>query len=92
MTRAFFQKGIQGVIVQQVERGSPAARAGIEGLWRSRRGRLMLGDVIVAVDGRRVDTSAALRSRIGLMQEGDRIELTFIRSGRRQIVTATVGI
>ena len=68
-----------GAVVLEVEPGSSAAQAG-----------LRPGDIIVAVDGRRVETSAALRSRIGLMEEGDRVELTFIRDGRRQIVTATV--
>ena len=48
--------GIEGVIVQGVERGSPADKAGIEGLWRSRRGRLMLGDVITEVNGEAVPT------------------------------------
>ena len=41
--------GLQGVIVIQVPEGSPAAKAGMHGLARSRRG-LVVGDIIVGVD------------------------------------------
>ncbi len=47
--------GVRGAIVRQVSRGSPADRAGIEGLRQSRRG-LALGDVIVAVGDKQVES------------------------------------
>ena len=47
--------GVRGVIVRQVMRGTPAERAGIEGLRRTRRGGWALGDVIVAVGDKPVE-------------------------------------
>ena len=41
--------GVEGVVVRRVVRGGPADQAGIQGLRQSRRGRVLLGDVIVAV-------------------------------------------
>jgi S1-C subfamily serine protease len=48
--------GIGGIIIQTVERGSPADRAGLVGLSRSRRGRVLIGDIVVEVNGEKVST------------------------------------
>ena len=42
-----------GVVVRSVAPGSPADRAGLEGIGVTRCGRYTLGDMIVAVNGRR---------------------------------------
>ncbi len=47
--------GVRGVIVRQVMRDTPAERAGIEGL-RQTRGRWTLGDVIVAIGDKPVES------------------------------------
>ena len=46
--------GIEGVAIYQVEEGSPSDEAGLSGIAVSRRGRPRLGDVIVAVDGKKI--------------------------------------
>ncbi len=69
-----------GAIVAAVANGSAAAAAGLEA-----------GDVIVAVDGRAIVSAAALRSRVGLLRIGDKIELTVIRDGVERQVAAEVG-
>jgi len=46
--------GIEGVPIYQVEEGSPSDDAGLTGIRVPRRGRARLGDVIVAVDGKKV--------------------------------------
>jgi len=46
--------GIEGVPIYQVDEGSPSDEAGLTGITVSRRGRPRLGDVIVAVDGKKI--------------------------------------
>ncbi len=69
-----------GAVVTQVEPGSPAEKAGIRA-----------GDVIIAVDGKRIRSSADLRNRIGLVPVDTEVELALIRDGRKETVRARVG-
>jgi Do/DeqQ family serine protease len=69
----------RGALVTQTDPGSPSERAGIKA-----------GDVIVAVDGEAIDSSADLRNEVGLVRAGDDVEVTFVRDGRPQTVRATV--
>jgi serine protease Do len=70
----------RGVQVVQVVPESPAATAGLRG-----------GDIIVAVDQEVVVAPGDLRSRIGMMPPGERIELTLLRDGRRASIAAVLG-
>ena len=69
----------RGALVNQIEPGSPAEQAGIQA-----------GDVIVAINGKPIDSSADLRNEIGLIRAGDSVEVTSIRDGERRTVRATV--
>jgi len=79
--------GITGVVIAEVVRGSPAALAGLQPLDQ-RHSRL--GDVIVAVNGRPVEslpTFAAELDRVGI----DKIaELTVVRDGKERRVKVKV--
>jgi serine protease Do len=61
----------QGVLVAQVEPRSPAAEAGIQ-----------RGDVIVAMDGKNIDSYTTFRNQIAALRPGTRVELTVIREGQ----------
>ena len=80
------QLDLEGVIVREVQRGSPADRAGIQGIGVTRRGRYVLGDVIVAVNGKAVasvdDYLYALEA-IGVDRQAT---LTVERGGERREV------
>ncbi|GGM95114.1 serine protease [Thermus composti] len=81
----------QGAMVDQVEPGSPAARAGLKGAGRDAQGRLVaLGDVILAVNGQAVKDKAAVVRLIARYRPGDRVRLTLWREGRRLEVTLTL--
>jgi membrane-associated protease RseP (regulator of RpoE activity) len=57
-----------GVLVSDVDDGSPAAKAGVKA-----------GDVITAVNGRNVTDPNELRSEVGKVEEGKGADLTVIR-------------
>jgi S1-C subfamily serine protease len=73
--------GIRGVIVLGVEPGSPADKAGLKGLTRTRLG-VVLGDIIVGVDQQRVDDYDDLYNAFDTRQAGDRVKLRVRRENR----------
>ena len=68
-----------GALVAQVQSGSPAQKAGIKS-----------GDVITAVDGRAITSSAQLRNRIGLTKPGTKVQVTLNRNGNSETVNAVL--
>ncbi len=70
----------RGALVNQIEPGSAAERAG-----------LREGDVITELDGEQVEGAADLRNRVALVRVGTEVELSFIRDGRRETLRAAVG-
>lgn len=72
--------GISGVVIAEVGRGSPAAEAGLQGLNR-RSGEL--GDVIVAVNGRPVETLSTFVAELDRVGLNNLAELT-VRRGERE--------
>lgn len=48
------QQGIQGILVLDARDGSPARLAGVHGTRRDQSGRLVLGDIISAFNGKKV--------------------------------------
>jgi putative serine protease PepD len=68
-----------GAQVVSVSANTPAASAGLKN-----------GDVIIAVDGQRIDSATALVARIREMTVGDKASLTIIRDGARQDVSVTL--
>ena len=70
----------RGAVVSRVESGSPAEHAGLKA-----------GDVIVAVDGAKVESSRDLRNAIGLVRVGKDIEVDVAREQRRIRLNVRVG-
>jgi len=70
----------RGALVSEVEPNGAAARAGIKG-----------GDVIVAVDGRRLEDAAALTEAIADLEPGEEVPITVEREGTEETFTATLG-
>ncbi len=76
---------VRGVIVRQVMSDSPAARAGIEGLRQTRRG-VALGDVIVAVGDKPVESLQDLVIAFEDIGVGGTARLTLERDRQRRRV------
>jgi S1-C subfamily serine protease len=85
----------KGVLVESVQPGSPAAKAGI------RDGQITAqleganvqigGDIIVALDGKTIVTSQGLGTVVAGKKPGDKMKITVLRGGKRKTLTATLG-
>jgi S1-C subfamily serine protease len=76
------QLGVKGVLLLKVEPDSAADTAGLRGTTTDRNGDVIAGDVIVALDGRAVDSVAMLLARLDDYQIGDRVTVRIWRAGR----------
>src|ERR1700732_4306412 len=85
----------QGVLIERVEPGGPAAQAGIRGGTRSVLAGLQElrigGDVLIAVDGRAVASQVDLNLLLNRAQPGNTITLTIIRGGKQFDVQVKLG-
>lgn len=82
--------GIKGLVIGRVIRGGPAELAGIKGAREGRDGRVDLGDVITAVDGKPVAVLDELLSILDRHKVGDRVAVELLRDNRRHQVTVTL--
>ena len=82
--------GEQGLVIGKVGRGSAAERVGLRGARETLGGRIELGDVIVGVDGRSVETIDDLMDVMEQHKVGDQVTVDFMRGNRRQQVVVTL--
>jgi S1-C subfamily serine protease len=84
-----------GALVQEVEEDSPAEDAGIEAgddeITFQGRQIPTGGDVIVAVDGKRLTLHEDLADVISTRSAGDRVRLVLLHDGERRTVQVTLG-
>ncbi|MCL6506578.1 MAG: PDZ domain-containing protein, partial [Bryobacteraceae bacterium] len=87
--------GEGGALIVSVEPGSAAAEAGLRGARTSVIvGRYEIpvgGDLIMAVDGRPIDSQNALSRALARKRPGDTAELTIYRNGRTIKVRVRLG-
>jgi S1-C subfamily serine protease len=81
---------IEGALIMEIFPGGPAERAGLRATQRGRRG-VVLGDIIVAVNGEPVASGRQLWQRIWSYQVGDEVTLTVVRDDRRIEVGVRLG-
>jgi S1-C subfamily serine protease len=75
-----FESQRTGLLVLSVQGGSPAEKGG-----------LFLGDVLLSVDGRSVDSPAALFSLLGDDRIGKTLEARILRTGKEESLSVVVG-
>jgi serine protease Do len=74
LTQAFgFASGTKGALVQSVVPRGPAAKAGLEA-----------GDLIVALNGKPVDSAGAVTRSVALVPPGEKVDLTVVRKGEKK--------
>ncbi|WP_454062290.1 S1C family serine protease [Candidatus Nitrospira salsa] len=76
--------GIKGLVIARIEPGGPASQAGLQSAREMRGGRIRLGDVITAVDGKPVRVVDDLAMILDRYKVGDRIKIKIRRQGKDQ--------
>jgi S1-C subfamily serine protease len=83
------------VLVQSVQHGSPADKAGLKGGDISAQvggNDIQLGgDIITKVDGKAVPTADDLATTIQGHKPGDKVTITYLRDGKEHSVDVTLG-
>ena len=69
-----------GALVSNIEPGSAAENAGLQ-----------VDDIIIRVDDEKIDNGRELANAIGLKGSGEQVDIEFVRSGKSQTMTATLG-
>jgi S1-C subfamily serine protease len=77
-----------GVVINQVDPGSPADKAGLQGLSEHPRMGVRIGDVIIAIDNSPVEDFDDLYNILGQKRVGEKVEVKVRRMGR--ILTKSV--
>jgi S1-C subfamily serine protease len=94
LAQAFNLPVEEGVLVQQVEEGGPAAAAGIQGATTaaSVEGQEfgLGGDIITAVNGEPIGSTEDLIEAIENLHAGEKVELTVNRDGQTATVSVTL--
>jgi S1-C subfamily serine protease len=75
--------GIEGAFVLRVSKGSSAEQAGLKAAKISREGEFFGGDVIIAVNGRKIDSVARLLATLDDYRIGDTVRLGVKRGDQR---------
>ncbi|MEM7147171.1 MAG: trypsin-like peptidase domain-containing protein [Verrucomicrobiota bacterium] len=76
-----------GALVLRVEPGSGADQAGMQPTRQDQRGRLILGDVILAVNGEKVSDSVDIYSALDGKKVGESVEVLVQRDGEEETLT-----
>ena len=74
--------GVTGLLVVDVARGSAAAKAGIQPTRRDAEGRLRLGDIITALDGKKVESPNDLYLLLEKYKIGEAVNISILRNGK----------
>jgi serine protease Do len=80
LANSFGLKTVAGALVGSVDKGSPADKAGLQS-----------GDVIVGINGKKIDRSSDLPAQVATMTPGTTTKLDVIRGGGSKSLSVTLG-
>jgi S1-C subfamily serine protease len=82
--------GIKGLIIGKVSRGGGAEQAGLKGARETATGRVELGDIITAVDGKPVGTLDDLMDVMERHKVNDQVTVEILRGTRHERISVTL--
>ena len=80
LANAFHLTGTYGALISNVAKDSPAAKSGLE-----------IGDIVLDVNGQKIEDSRALQLRIGSMSPGETVKLTVSQNGSMRDISVKLG-
>ena len=80
LASSFGLKKAEGVLVSEVADGSPADKGGLK-----------QGDIILKMDGHKVENASELRNRVALTQPGTKVKFEILRDKKHRSVTVEIG-
>ena len=80
LAKSFNLKKAEGILISEVQHGSPAEKAGLK-----------QGDVILRLNNTPLDDANDLRNQISLLPPGSKAGLQIIRDGKTQDIEITIG-
>ncbi len=81
---------LPGVLIIEVDKGSAAEAAGLRSTRVDAKGEVKLGDVIVAIDGERIETSNDLVNAMEKRTVGATVKVTVLRGETRLSMPVTL--
>lgn len=78
--RLDYEKDERGAVVEQLPEGAPAMEAGLEP-----------GDVILTIDGEKIQDARELGALLAEKEPGDEVEVTFLRGDKETTATVELG-
>lgn len=83
--------GIKGVAIYAVYKNTPAEKTGMQGIHMNKRGELLFGDIITAVNSVEVETIEDLQALLDPLAPGQEVLLRIDRQGKtREVKLALV--
>lgn len=80
LAQSFGLKDDKGVLLSNVQAGSPAEKSGLKD-----------GDIVLSIDGVKVDDSSALRNKVALVEPGTKMKMVIVRDGNEQTLFVKAG-
>ncbi|MGQ0622557.1 MAG: S1C family serine protease [Panacagrimonas sp.] len=81
----------KGIAILGVEPGGPADEAGLRPFLRDPAGGIVMGDLIISVEGEKVDSFDAMLEQLERHQPGARVKLTVMRADEEREVEVVLG-
>lgn len=79
--------GIDGAMIAEVYKGSPAARAGLKGLSRDRSGSISSGDIIIQIADAVVKKNSDVTLALEKIEPDTPVNIVIIRDGHQMTIT-----